>query len=118
MDAPLQVPLAVPDYPTEYLLYGDDPLRDIVAVERVGLTGIRLYRRESGGLVSDEAPFRPWLLAERRELWEPLRGVVGVESLAGKHSLRFLIEFADWSAFLDAVRAAEEAGGRFHRLRS
>src|SRR4051812_41584231 len=101
MDGPLQAPLAVPAYPTDHLLYGDDPLQGIVAVERVGLTGIRLYRRDDGGLVSEEAPFRPWLLAERREVWTPLRGLQSVEALEGNHALRYLVEFADWSAFLD-----------------
>ena len=78
MDTPLQIPLDVPDYPTEHLLYGDDPLQGVVAVERVGLNGMRIYRREDGGLVREEALFNPWLLAERREYWGPLRGVRSV----------------------------------------
>ena len=41
-----------------------------------------------------------------------------VEELSGNHALRYLVEFADWPAFLDAVRSAEESGARFHRLRS
>jgi DNA polymerase I len=118
MDVSLQAPPAEPSYPTEHLLYGDDPLRGIVAVERLGLNGVRLYRREDGALASEEAPLRPWLLAERREPWGALRGAQAAEPLAGDHPLRYLIEFADWPSFLDGVRAAEEAGARFHRLRS
>jgi hypothetical protein len=36
MDTPLQTPLDVPDYPTEHLLYGDDPLQGVVAVVITG----------------------------------------------------------------------------------
>src|SRR4051812_30467053 len=118
MTAPLQAPLEVSGYPTEHLLYGDDPLAGIVAVERIGFNGIRLFRRDDEELVFEDAPFHPWLLAERREPWIPLRGVQNVEELAGNHALRFLVEFADWPAFLDAARSAEESGARFHRLRS
>jgi DNA polymerase elongation subunit (family B) len=118
MDAPLQAALEVPAYPTDHLLYGDDPLPGVVAVERVGLNGIRLFRREDGKRIFEDAPFHPWLLAERREPWGPLRGVQNVEELSGNHPLRYLVEFADWPAFLDAVRSAEESGARLHRLRS
>ena len=46
MDVTFQAPPGEPSYPTDHLLYGDDPLPGIVAVERFGLNGVRLYRRE------------------------------------------------------------------------
>jgi DNA polymerase elongation subunit (family B) len=103
---------------TEALLYGSDPLPGIVAVEQHGGQGMRIYRRDDGGVAVDEELFRPWLLAERGEPWRVLRAEPAVEELAGEHPLRFLVEFPDWWSFQDAVRAAQEGGERFFRLRS
>ncbi|MCC7021916.1 MAG: hypothetical protein IT338_03770 [Thermomicrobiales bacterium] len=103
---------------TEALLYGNDTLPGIVAVEQHGGDGIRIYRREDGRVMVEEAPFRPWLLAERVEPWRALRSGPSVEELAGEHALRFLVEFPDWWSFQGAVRGAQEGGERFFRLRS
>lgn len=100
------------------LLYGSDPLTGIVAVERSGTQGVRLYRRVDGGVIAEEAPFLPWLLAERAEPWRAARGVAGVSALAGDHPLRYLVEFTEWPAYLNTVQSAQDAGERFFRLRS
>ena len=103
---------------TADLLFGHDPLPGIVAVERLGGDRVRLYRREDGAVSAVEDEFRPWLLAERAEPWRGRRGVAGLEVLAGDHALRYLIEFENWPAFLDAAQGAQETGERFFRLRS
>ena len=108
----------VPLRETAELLYGHDPLPGIVAVERLGGDRVRLFRRNDGVVSTDEDAFRPWLLAERGEPWRTRRGVARVETLAGEHALRYLIEFADWPSFLDAAQGAQETGERFFRLRS
>jgi DNA polymerase, archaea type len=103
---------------TEDLLYGDDPMPGIVAVEQLGGNRVRLYQRADGVVCVEDAPFRPWLLAERSEPWLSARGGPTMETLAGDHPLRFLIEFPDWPSHLDAVRSVQETGERFFRLRS
>src|ERR687898_21590 len=103
---------------TSDLLYGDDPTPGLVAVEQLGANRVRLYRRTGDGVIVEDAPFSPWLLAERAEPWHATRGAPRVEPLAGDHPLRYLVEHPDWSSHLDAVRSAEEAGGRFFRFRS
>ncbi len=103
---------------TEALLYGDDPMPGIVAVEQLGGNRVRLYQRADGGVIAEDAPFRPWLLAERSEPWVAARGAPAVETLAGDHPLRYLVEFPDWPSHLDAVRFAQDTGERFFRLRS
>ncbi len=112
---PLTSPLA---RDTEAFLYGNDPLTGIVAVEQAGGKGIRVYRRAGDGVMVEEEPFRPWLLAERAEPWQQLRAQPAIEQLGGDHSLRFLVEFPDWWSFQDAVRDAQNTGERFFRLRS
>jgi DNA polymerase, archaea type len=102
---------------TQDLLYGDDPLPGIVAVEPAGGNQVRLFCRVEDRIVRDEAPFRPWLLAEHEQEWRGFRGV-SVETLAGDHPLRYLVEFPDWPAFLDASRLGQDSGARFFRLRS
>lgn len=102
---------------TQHLLYGNDPLPGLVAVEPAGSGQVRLFRREGNGTVREESPFRPWLLAERSEDWQHLRGAATVP-LGGKHPLRFLVEFPDWTTFLDAARYGQDHGARFFRLRS
>src|SRR5687768_16533741 len=103
---------------TEDLLYGDDPTPGIVAVEQLGGNRVRLYQRADGRVIAQDAPFRPWFLAERSEPWRATRGALTVEMLAGDHPLRYLVEFPDWSSHLDAVRFAQDTGERFFRLRS
>ena len=103
---------------TTDLLYGDDATPGIVAVEQLGANRVRLYRRSGDGVIVEDAPFFPWLLAERAEPWQAARGTPRIEALAGDHSLRYLVEFPDWSSHLDAVRSAQDAGERFFRLRS
>ena len=111
-------PSPLPTRSTEDLLYGNDPLPGIVAVEHAGMDRIRLYRRVDGGVVAEEDTFRPWLLAERADPWRTVRGAPAITSLTGDHALRYLVEFPDWPTFYDAARNAQDAGERFFRLRS
>src|SRR5215212_5067977 len=103
---------------TTDLLYGDDATPGIAAVEHLGGNRVRLYQRSGEGMIVEDASFFPWLLAERPEPWQAARGTPRIEALAGQHSLRYLVEFPDWSSHLDAVRSAQDAGERFFRLRS
>ncbi len=100
------------------LLYGSDPLPDVVAVEPAGPDRMRVFRREEGRVVADEDVFRPWLLAARAEPWAALRQRPAITPLQGEQPLRYLIEFGSWPAFNDASRAARDAGETLFRLRS
>src|SRR5215218_6027375 len=103
---------------TSDLLYGDDTTPGILAVEQLGANRVRLYQHSDGRVIVEDAPFFPWLLAERAEPWQAARGAPRIEALIGDHPLRYLVEFPDWSSHLDAVRSAQDAGERFFRLRS
>src|SRR5688572_27894458 len=96
---------------TEVLLYGTDPTPGIVAVERAGLDRVVLYLRgPHGERVAVEDGFRPWLLTDRPDPWTSLRSRPAILPLAGEHRLRYLVSFSTWPAYLDAERAARDAG--------
>src|SRR5689334_137783 len=98
------------------LLYGNDPLPAIVAVEPVGAEVVRVYRRAGNTISSEDAPFGPWLLAAVPDPWQSLRSKPIVEPLKGNHSLRYLVEFPTWPALLDAVQQVDQTGAVFFRL--
>ncbi len=106
---PSTIPLSTEDF-----LYGRNRTPGLVAVEPAGAQGVRIFRRSGDETVAEEARFRPWLLSERANVWRDTQ----ITELAGEHAFRFLVEFADWRSFQDAVRAAQDAGERFFRLRS
>jgi DNA polymerase I len=107
-------PPSITSLTTEDFLYGRDRTPGIVAVEHAGSQGVRVYRRTGTQTVVEEAPFRPWLLSERGNVWRDTK----ITELAGNHTFRYLVEFADWRSFQDAVRTAQDAGERIFRLRS
>ena len=104
---------------TDALLYGTDATEQIVAVERSGPNRVVLYLRgpADSRLVVEDV-FRPWLLADRAEPWTALRSRPAIVPLAGDHRLRFLISFGSWPDYLDAERAARDAGETIFSLRS
>lgn len=104
---------------TETLLYGSDPMQDIVAVERAGGDRVVLFQRsgpERRATFLDD--FHPWLLAANPEPWSALARRPEIVPLAGDHQFRYLISFATWSDYLDAERAARDAREPHFRLRS
>ena len=101
MTQPSTLPLSTEDF-----LYGRDPTPGIVAVEPAGAQGVRIFRRDGAETVAEEALFRPWLLSERANVWRDAR----ITELAGEHAFRYLVEFADWRRFQDAVRNVQDAG--------
>ncbi|CAA9579506.1 MAG: DNA polymerase II, partial [uncultured Thermomicrobiales bacterium] len=103
---------------TEHLLYGADSAPGLVAVEMAGPDRVRVYRRDGDSTLAEDDALEPWLLAARPEPWAALRSKPRIEPLDGLHPLRFLVTFPTWPAFLDAARAARDAGERMFRLRS
>ena len=103
----------------EHLLYGHDPLDRIVAVERAGNDRVVLYLAgEDGSRTTRLDEFRPWILAERAEPWAAIRPQPAITPLAGEQTFRYLVEFANWSAYLDAMQAASRTGEAHFRVRS
>ena len=111
-------PSPTPAIDTSTLLFGGDPVRGIVSVEMVGPDRVRLTLADGAARRTEDDRFTPWLLAARAEPWAALRSRPTIEPLSGDHPFRHLVTFADWPAFLDAARAADDAGEKMYRLRS
>jgi DNA polymerase I len=80
----------------EHILFGSDPTERVVAIE-TGQDYARLYRREGNTVVTEDRPFRRWLLTtEKHELpgahWIDLVG----------DGFKWLAEFEDRDAFESA----------------
>ena len=103
----------------ERLLYGHERLDRIVAVERAGNDRVVLYLAgEDGSRMTQLDDFRPWVLAERAEPWSAIRPEPIITPLAGNQTFRYLVEFANWSAHLDAIQAANRTNEAHFRVRS
>jgi len=94
------------------LLYGRDKTPRIVAVEPAGRERVRLYRRlPDDTVVSELAPFHPWLLLTRPPDWTDLADQLSARELAGPHPYRWLVRCAAWPVFQELrgrLRAAEQ----------
>ena len=80
----------------EEILFGSDPTEGIVAVEP-GDDTVRLYRRVDGQVVTEERPFRRWILTTEKH---PLHDASWTE-LEGE-DYRYLVEFPDRSSYENA----------------
>ncbi|MGN6561209.1 MAG: DNA polymerase domain-containing protein [Thermomicrobiales bacterium] len=92
------------------LLYGSDRTPQIVAVEASGPATMRLYRRTAAEqLVTETAPFTPWLILPHEPAWPQLRGRWEAARLHGDAYYRWLVRLRDWPTFLAARELLEGA---------
>src|SRR5438874_3282723 len=115
--------LAAPSAQTlDALLYGADPTEGLVAVEQAGRDAVRVYRRRSASAPVESAtePFQPWLLLDHEPAWsgQGLAGSYTVTPLIGEAHYRYLVRFANWSAFLAARDLLRDAGQEWLGFRS
>ncbi|MGD9076905.1 MAG: DNA polymerase domain-containing protein [Desulfobacteraceae bacterium] len=78
------------------VLFGADPMEGIVAVEPVGEEMMRIFIRTEEQLVTEDAPFRPFLLAEDADLMEGFKRPFQVEQLSGTNEYGCLVLFQRW----------------------
>lgn len=85
------------------LLYGMDPTERIVAIEAGGPNEVILYKIDRGRRVEAERRVtQPWTFATSPAPFE-LRADATVLELRGNHDYRYVITFASWDAFRNAV---------------
>ena len=101
------------------ILNGNDSTRGIVAVEPVASNRMAVYLRPDSLItIREEVEYQPWLIAVRAEPWLALRPQPVVERLNGEQRLSFLVRFANWNLFQDAIRAARESREVMHEVGS
>ena len=88
-------------------VFGEDRMSGLVAVERLGENGVRLYRRINGCVVDEQDEFVPWLVGG--ESAEPYCRSATVELLDGDAPFRLRFLFDRWSDWRNAYERLREA---------
>lgn len=93
------------------VLFGADPTSGIVAVELVGNATMRLFRREGGRLLAEDASFTPFILVESEDHLAGLSGIYGIEALSGSNPYSSMVLFRSWEDCLKARDHLRKATG-------
>jgi DNA polymerase, archaea type len=90
------------------VLFGADETPRIVAIERVGESNVRVYRRDTDAVSCDEDRLQPWLVASEDAL-RVIDPPEASEVLSGSGVLNRRFRFHTWSAYMAAHRALRDA---------
>jgi DNA polymerase elongation subunit (family B) len=77
-----------------------------------GGSAIRLYRQAAGAVLTETAPFRPFLLLGDGALVDSAAGLLALEPLAGPGAFRWLAQFRSWADALGARDRCREVSGQ------
>jgi DNA polymerase elongation subunit (family B) len=94
--------VAFPDFEENEVLFGSDPTPGIVAVEPVGASSMRLFRRDGLRLSWEDVPFSPFILLEDERHLAGFPGDHDVEALSGENPYACLASFRGWPECLRA----------------
>ena len=95
------------------LLFGHDPTPGLLALDLAdGGRALRLWARRGGAVVSELAPFAPFLLTADAALVGEAPGLVALEPLAGPGELAWRARFAAWADALAARDRCRERSGQ------
>ncbi len=103
---------------TEIILYGQNSLQGVVAVEHSGRF-CRVFIRDSQGVTIHDYPFEPFLLVDNPESLKNCPLLFDILQLSGENILKFLLTFQTWQDcccskdFLDKASAVPGTGFHF-----
>lgn len=86
------------------LLYGHNPLEQVVAVHQLNDSTIRIYRRENGKVSHSDAEFFPFFFLASERYLEGYTKKFWLKKLDGSNYYQYLAAFPRWSDMWDAVR--------------
>ncbi len=86
------------------LLYGHNPLEQVVAAHQLNDTTIRVYRRTNGKITHEDAEFFPFFFLSSDRFLEGYPNKVWLKHLAGNNYYQYLAAFPRWSEMWEAVR--------------
>jgi DNA polymerase, archaea type len=93
-------------------VFGWDPTPGLLAFALADEgRAIRLYRRDSTGVISECVPFSPFLLADDATLVADAGGLVALDRLDGPGELCWLARFSSWTGALAARDRCRERSG-------
>ena len=88
----------------DVVLYGQNDTPNIVAVQHLNESTVRIYRRENGKLTHADAEFFPFFFLTSDQFINGFPRRFWIKELAGKNSYRFLAAFSRWNDMWEAVR--------------
>ena len=78
------------------VLFGEDSLQGIVAVEPSGDGTMRLFLRQGNDITTKDEPFVPFILVEDEKSMKGFKQPFRAEPLSGTNEYRFLLLFEGW----------------------
>ncbi len=90
-------------------LFGVDQTPGIVAIERAGERGVRVYYRTPDGVRDEAFEFQPWLVVDTETAARLPRQMEQVQ-LSGSGRLRVRCAAPSWTAWLDVYRSLRDDG--------
>jgi DNA polymerase, archaea type len=105
----------MPDRPTpvDPVLYGQSELQNVVAVQQVGESSVRLYTRTGeqdldakhpGALTHADVDFFPFFFLSHPALIEGFSKRYWIKELSGSNYYRYLVAFSRWHDLWEAIR--------------
>jgi DNA polymerase I len=95
------------------VLYGQNPLEHVVAVQQLTESSVRLYSRERSGpgakdaigqVTSSDAEFFPFFFLSSPVLLDSYSKRFWIKELAGSNFFRYLVAFPRWNDMWEAIR--------------
>jgi DNA polymerase elongation subunit (family B) len=93
---------------TNNLLYGQNPEKCIVAVEKASAYKIRVYKRENDQVFSYDESFHPFFFLADLSLLDGIETSYTRTALEGSHYYKYLIRFTNWSSLWRAVKYIQD----------
>ncbi|HTY36851.1 MAG TPA: DNA polymerase domain-containing protein [Bacteroidota bacterium] len=96
------------------VLYGQNPLEHVVAVQQLNETSVRMYRRaprgqgqksSPGNVTYTDAEFFPFFFLSNQSLLENFQKRFWSKELAGSRFYRHLVAFPRWNDMWEAIRS-------------
>jgi DNA polymerase elongation subunit (family B) len=106
--------MALPALPFQEnaLLFGHDQTRGLLAFGLEGPDKIRVFWRQDGRLISQTAPFSPFLLLADPDLLKAWKGEADLSPLDGPGAYRWLARFPSWALAGKARDHCQKTSGK------
>ena len=90
----------------DVVLYGHNETPNIVAVQLLNDSTVRLYSRLDGKISQSDAEFFPFFFLSNNQLIEGFSRRYWIKELSGKNHYRYLVAFQRWHDMWEAIRFA------------
>ncbi len=107
-----RMPSASPAFSQSHILFGWNETPGILSLELEGDNYVRIYRRESGQLVSELQQFHPMLWIQSRDQLRNFKADFELTELSGTLSYRALATFHSWKDINAAKKYLSKSTGK------